>query len=223
MAPYAKEIVAPVAFVPIYPDRTLPEILSKHGLKQLRIAETEKYAHVTFFFNGGRDGVYPGEDRVLIPSSKEVVTYDKKPEMSAFQVKDELIKRIKSNDYHVAICNFANADMVGHTAVPEAIFKAVETVDVCLSEIVPVVLENDGVVLVTADHGNAEQMVDKNGEPLTSHTTSLVPFILVGRDYAGHSDILKSVGGRLCDVAPTMLSLLGLEKPSEMTGASLLV
>lgn len=220
MAPYESTIAAPVAFVPSYPERILPEILSENGLKQLRIAETEKYAHVTFFFNGGREVIFDGEDRVLVPSPKDVATYDQKPEMSALQVKDELLGRLKSGGYDVVICNFANTDMVGHTAVPAAIFKAVATVDHCLAEIVPAVLAMKGVVLVTADHGNAEQMRDEKGEPLTAHTTNLVPFMLIGHDAQA---VLRPKGGRLCDVAPTMLALLGLDQPSEMTGVSLLL
>jgi 2,3-bisphosphoglycerate-independent phosphoglycerate mutase len=217
--PYEAQLKADVALRPEYPQRIFGEILSEKGLTQLRIAETEKYAHVTFFFNGGRDEVFPGEDRVLIPSPKEVSTYDKKPEMSAFLVKDELLKRLHSGVYDVVIGNFANTDMVGHTAVPNAIFKAVETVDQCLSEIVPVILALGGTVLITADHGNAEEMVDKNGAPMTAHTVNLVPFLVVSDKFK--SAKLKS-GGRLCDVAPTMLKILGLAQPEEMTGESFL-
>lgn len=225
MAPYEKNIDALVAFTPNYPTKTFPEILSQNGLKQLRIAETEKYAHVTFFFNGGVDQVFEGEERVLIASPKEVPTYDHKPEMSAYQVKDELIKRLKSKKYKVIICNFANTDMVGHTAKKEAIIKAVKTVDQCLSEIVPEVLSQNGTVIVTADHGNAEEYQTETGEPMTAHTTNLVPFILINNHLKSESNAqtfsLKS-GGRLCDVAPTMLDILCLEKPKEMTGKSLL-
>lgn len=217
--PYDDKLKADVALRPTYPQRILGEIVSEQGLTQLRIAETEKYAHVTFFFNGGRDVIFFGEDRVLIPSPRDVPTYDKKPEMSAFLVKDELVKRLNSGIYDVVIGNFANSDMVGHTAVPSAILKAVETIDQCLSEIVPVVLSLGGTVLVTADHGNAEVMVDKNGVPMTAHTTNLVPFILVSNRFPTVK--LKS-GGRLCDVAPTMLKILGLSQPQEMTGESLL-
>lgn len=217
---YEKNILAAVAFNPTYPEKIFPEILAEHHIPQLRIAETEKYAHVTFFFNGGRDTVFEQEDRVLIPSPKEVPTYDQKPEMSALLVKDELKKRLESKKYGVVICNFANADMVGHTAKPEAIVKAIETIDHCLSEIIPLVLKQNGTVIITADHGNAEQMLDDKGEPLTAHTTNLVPFILV-------SDELKNVrlksGGRLCDVAPTMLNILKLPQPKEMTGVNLIL
>lgn len=218
MTPFDKTLKGPIAFTPTYPKKTLAEILAKHKLKQLRIAETEKYAHVTFFFNGGIDEAYEGEDRVLIPSPKDVATYDQKPEMSAFKVKDELLQRIASEKYAVIICNFANADMVGHTAKPEAIIKAIEVLDQCLKEIVPKILEKDGEVILTADHGNAELTIDEKGEPMTAHTTNLVPFILVSQK---NRDAVLKDGGRLCDVAPTMLKLLGIKKPQEMTGAAL--
>jgi 2,3-bisphosphoglycerate-independent phosphoglycerate mutase len=218
-APYEESIKAPIAFMPTYPKRILPEILAENGMAQLRIAETEKYAHVTFFFNGGKEVVYELEERVLIPSPKEVSTYDQKPEMSAYLVKDELIKRLQSGKYSVVICNFANTDMVGHTAVPDAIMKAVEAVDDCLSQIIPELLKLDGSAFITADHGNAEQMIDDNGIPLTAHTTNLVPLIYVSNDKK--SAEIKT-GGRLCDVAPTMLNLLGVKVPEEMTGVNLI-
>lgn len=219
MAPYEKSINAPVAFTPNYPNRILGEILAKNGLHQLRISETEKYAHVTFFFNGGKDQVFKNEDRCLIPSPKEVATYDLKPEMSAYEVKDELIKKLHEDKYDVIICNFANTDMVGHTAKPEAIKKAVHTVDNCLKEIIPEILNKDGTALITADHGNAELMIDENGEPMTAHTTNLVPLILA-------SDVFKNNklkdNGRLCDLAPTMLRILNIKQPKEMTGLNLI-
>lgn len=218
-APYDSNFDLPVAFCPSYPKEILGELLAKEGKKQLRIAETEKYAHVTFFFNGGQDQVFEGEDRVLIPSPKEVATYDLKPEMSAHQVADELIERIKSEKYDLIVCNFANADMVGHTAMPEAIFKAIETVDDCLAKVLPALIDKGGVALVTADHGNAELMVDRNGEPMTAHTTNLVPFIVVG-SHAKNWSVRDS--GRLCDVAPTILKLLDLPQPSAMTGENLI-
>lgn len=220
MAPYDNELPGPVAFYPSYPQETLGEIVSKQGLKQLRIAETEKYAHVTFFFNGGIDEVFAGEERLLIPSPKEVPTYDLKPEMAAHEVKDGLINQIQAKDFQLAVCNFANTDMVGHTAKPAAIKKAVETVDQCLSEIVPAVLQKNGVVFITSDHGNAETMVDDNGEPMTAHTTNLVPLICVSEH--GQSFELES-GGRLCDVAPTLMQFLGLPQPAVMTGRSLIL
>jgi len=220
MSPYEKDITAPVAFLPSYPKRTFPEIISEHDVLQLRIAETEKYAHVTFFFNGGKDIVFKGEERELIPSPREVSTYDQKPEMSAYLVKDRLIELLNQDKFGVVICNFANTDMVGHTALPEAIKQAVSVVDDCLSEIVPVVLGKGGEVIITADHGNAEQMIDDSGEPLTAHTTNLVPLILVSER---NKEAKLKDGGRLCDVTPTILALLDIEKPKEMTGESLIV
>lgn len=219
MSPYDQSLGLPVAFLPSYPTQTFGELVSKQNLKQLRIAETEKYAHVTFFFNGGQDQVFEGEDRALIPSPKEVATYDLKPEMSAYKVKDELMQRIKTNEYDVVICNFANTDMVGHTAKKEAILKAVQTVDDCLSELVPQILSQGGVAVITADHGNAEQMIDDSGEPMTAHTTNLVPFIVASDSLRGTH--LKS-GGRLCDVIPTLMQIMELDQPQVMTGVSLL-
>jgi len=206
-----------VAFKPESLTNTFGEYISKNGLKQLRIAETEKYAHVTFFFNGGTETMYEGEDRVLVPSPK-VATYDLKPEMSAYEVTEEVLKRIDSKQYDVIILNFANCDMVGHTGVFDAAKAAVEAIDVCLGKIVKAIREQDGIVLITADHGNAEQMVDYDtGGPFTAHTTNVVPLIGIG---IGDRKLKE---GRLADLAPTMLELLGLEKPSEMTGESLLV
>ena len=193
---------------------TLGEYLSQLGLTQLRIAETEKYAHVTFFFNGGVETVYPGEDRVLIPSPK-VPTYDLKPNMSAREVTDEAVARIESGSYDVIVLNFANCDMVGHTGIYEAARLAVETVDECVSRVVEATANMGGISIITADHGNAEQMVDEAGEPFTAHTTNPVPFIIIGADVQ-----LRS--GRLADIAPTMLDLMGLSKPLEMTGETLI-
>ena len=193
---------------------TFGEYISKLGLTQLRIAETEKYAHVTFFFNGGVEEVFPGEDRCLIPSPK-VATYDLQPEMSAYQVTEEAVKRIESGAYDVAILNFANCDMVGHTGVYDAACKAVSTVDECVNRVVEATSKMGGVSLITADHGNAERMSDANGEPFTAHTTNLVPFYIVGAS-------VQLRDGRLADIAPTMLDLMGLEKPSEMDGKTLI-
>lgn len=205
-----------VAFRPESLTNTFGEYISKNGLKQLRIAETEKYAHVTFFFNGGVETMYEGEDRALIPSPK-VATYDLKPEMSAYEVTDEVLKRIDSKQYDVIVLNFANCDMVGHTGVFDAAKAAVEAIDVCLGKIIKAIQAQDGVALITADHGNAEQMIDyETGGPFTAHTTNVVPLIGIG--LGGRQ--LKE--GRLADLAPTMLELLGLEKPAEMTGESLL-
>jgi 2,3-bisphosphoglycerate-independent phosphoglycerate mutase len=191
------------------------EYISKLGLTQLRIAETEKYAHVTFFFNGGVEQVFPGEDRVLIASPK-VATYDLKPEMSAYEVMEEAVRLILSGAYDVIILNFANCDMVGHTGIYEAACKAVTTVDECVAKVVEATSKMGGISLITADHGNAERMVDTDGEPFTAHTTNPVPFYIVGAN-------VRLRDGRLADIAPTMLDLMGLEKPAEMDGETLIV
>lgn len=198
---------------------TLGEFLSREGKKQLHIAETEKYAHVTFFFNGGKEEPFPGEDRILVPSPK-VATYDLQPEMSAPEVCDKLCEAIRSQKYDVIIINFANPDMVGHTGVMDAALKAVEAVDTCVGKAVDALLEVDGQMFICADHGNAEQLIDyETGVPFTAHTTNPVPFILVNYDPAY---TLKE-GGRLADIVPTMIEMMGMEKPAEMTGESLLV
>ncbi len=195
---------------------TFGEYISNNGLTQLRIAETEKYAHVTFFFNGGEEKQYLGEDRILVPSPK-VQTYDLKPEMSAIEVTDKVIEAINSNKYDSIILNYANCDMVGHTGNLEAAIKAVETIDTCIGKVIEAVSNKKGVALITADHGNAEQMIDyKTGEPHTAHTTNPVPLIIFGLDS------IKLSEGRLADLAPTMLDIMGLEKPAEMTGNSLI-
>ena len=191
------------------------EYISKLGLTQLRIAETEKYAHVTFFFNGGVEQVFPGEDRVLIASPK-VATYDLKPEMSAYEVMEEAVRLILSGAYDVIILNFANCDMVGHTGIYEAACKAVTTVDECVAKVVEATSKMGGISLITADHGNAERMIDTDGEPFTAHTTNPVPFYIVGAN-------VRLRDGRLADIAPTMLDLMGLEKPAEMDGETLIV
>lgn len=207
-----------VAFKPESLTNTFGEYISRKGYTQLRIAETEKYAHVTFFFNGGVETVYEGEDRALIPSPK-VATYDLKPEMSAYEVTEEAVQRIESRKYDVIILNFANCDMVGHTGVFEAARAAVEAVDTCLGKVVDAILAQGGVAFITADHGNAEQMLDyESGGAFTAHTTNVVP--LIG---AGLPEGMKLKEGRLADLAPTMLEVIGLEKPAEMTGSSLLV
>ena len=203
-----------------FPHRELTTIfgayLARQGYTQLRIAETEKYAHVTFFFNGGAEQVFPGEDRCLIPSPK-VATYDLQPEMSAPEVTEEAVKRIESGNYDVIILNFANCDMVGHTGVFEAAVKAVEAVDAGVGKVVEATSRMGGVSLITADHGNAERMLDADGTtPYTAHTTNLVPFYIVGAD-------VKLRDGRLADIAPTMLDLMGLEKPAEMDGETLIL
>ncbi len=205
-----------VAFPRVLVTNGLGEYLSAMGMTQLRIAETEKYAHVTFFFNGGSETVFPGEDRVLVPSPK-VATYDLQPEMSAPEVCAKCVERIESGAYDVIILNFANCDMVGHTGVYAAAVKAVETVDECVGRVVDATLKMGGIAMVTADHGNAEQMLQADGSPMTAHTTNLVPFILCG---AG-TELRK--GGRLADIAPTILDVMGLEKPAEMTGETLII
>lgn len=208
-----------VAFVKEEITNTFGEFLAKNGLKQARIAETEKYAHVTFFFNGGVEEPNEGEDRILVKSPK-VATYDLKPEMSAYEVCDKLVEAIKSLKYDVIIINFANPDMVGHTGVESAAIKAVEAVDECVGKAVAAIKEVNGQMFICADHGNAEQLVDyTTGEPFTAHTTNPVPFILVNADPA----YTLREGGRLADIIPTLIELMGMEQPAEMTGKSLLV
>ena len=219
MTTYDETFRLPVAFGPEKLTNILGEVLSRAGLTQLRIAETEKYAHVTFFFNGGSEVPFPGEERVLIPSPKEVATYDLKPEMSAYLVTDELLKRLDTDAYDVIVLNFANADMVGHTGILAAAVRAIETVDDCVGRLVEKVRSKGGQVIITADHGNAETMVDENGGPHTAHTTDRVPLLLV--DDARKGAKLRT-GGILADIAPTMLNILGLPQPAEMTGRSLI-
>ena len=206
-----------VAYPPVELKNTLGEYLAAHGKTQLRIAETEKYAHVTFFFNGGVEQPCEGEDRKVIPSPK-VATYDLKPEMSAYEVADECKARIESGKYDVIILNFANCDMVGHTGVFDAAVKAVEAVDKCVGEVTDAVLNAGGVVFLTADHGNAEKMKNPDGSPFTAHTTNVVPFAVIG---AGNVKLRE--GGFLADIAPTMLPYIGLPVPAEMTGKSIIV
>ena len=208
-----------VAFRPESLTNTFGAYLSSLGKTQLRIAETEKYAHVTFFFNGGVEAPNPGEDRVLVPSPK-VATYDLKPEMSAYEVAEEAVKRVESGAYDVMILNFANPDMVGHTGVMDAATAAVHAVDACAAKVVEAIRKAGGRAIITADHGNCEQMFAEDGTPFTAHTTNPVPLILV--DDAKKDAALRA-GGRLCDIAPTLLTLMGLPIPHEMTGESLLV
>lgn len=214
---YDETFNLPIAFPPQRLTNTLAEVAAKHGLKQLRIAETEKYPHVTFFFNGGEEKPVEGEDRCLVASPK-VATYDLKPEMSAYEVTEQLIQRLRSRKYDLIILNFANADMVGHTGSIPAAIRAVEATDECVGRVLQTLQEVGGVALVTADHGNAEQMLDENGKPFTAHTCNQVHLFYVGADAAEW----KLESGILADVAPTMLTLLGLPIPSEMTGHSLL-
>ena len=217
MAPYDATMPnVSVAFEPKELTMTLGEYLSEKGLTQLRIAETQKYAHVTFFFNGGEEKTFPGEDRVLI-QSPDVPTFDLQPEMSAYPVCDAVCEKIRSGAYDVIILNFANCDMVGHTGVFDAAKAAVEAVDTCVGRVVEATAEMGGVTLITADHGNADKMYEPEGDPFTAHTTFPVPFCVVG------APCTLREGGRLADIAPTMLQLLGLPKPEEMDGTSLMV
>src|SRR5512143_1506737 len=215
---YDETFALPVVFAPVQLTNILGEILSSHGLRQLRIAETEKYAHVTFFFNGGEEPPFPLEDRILIPSPRDVATYDKKPETSAREITDALVKHITSGQYGFILANYANPDMVGHTGVLEAAIKAVEVLDECLARVLRAAQEARAYVLITSDHGNLEIMSDSStGQPHTAHTTDPVPFIVI------KEKVNLRQGGLLADVAPTVLDLLGIEKPEDMTGSSLII
>ena len=217
---YDAEFGLPVAFPSQRPSRILAEILAERGLAQLRVAETEKYAHVTFFFNCGSEQPFPGEERVLVPSPRDVPTYDHKPEMSAYSVTEKLLQLVAREDWAFILVNYANPDMVGHTGVLHAAVKAVETIDACLARAVEAVLEKDGDVLITADHGNCELMLDpQTGDPHTAHTTNPVPIWWATR----HAEGRRLRDGGLADVAPSVLELLGLPAPPEMTGRSLLI
>lgn len=214
---YEKDFNLPVVFPTGDINNGLGETISKAGLRQLRIAETEKYAHVTFFFNGGREEIYPNEDRCLIPSPK-IPTYDMKPEMSAYEVTDEAVKRIESGVYDFIVLNYANFDMVGHTGDLKAAISAIEAVDTCLGKIINVVLKKGGIAILTSDHGNVEQMVDyQTSEIYTAHTTNPVPLVVIG------SGDIKLKNGILADISPTILKLFGIEQPKDMTGNSLLI
>ena len=214
---YAASIEAGCAFPPDSITNVLGDYLAQHGKTQLRMAETEKYAHVTFFFSGGREALFPGEERELIPSP-DVATYDLKPEMSAREVTDKLVEAIHSGKYDLIVCNYANGDMVGHTGVYEAAIKAVETLDECLGRVEAALLEAGGDALVTADHGNCEQMIDyQSGQHHTQHTTELVPLVYIGKRQLS----LDPAGGILADIAPTLLGLMSLPQPAEMTGRNL--
>ena len=207
-----------VAYPPEELKMTFGEYLSKNGKTQLRLAETQKYAHVTFFFNGGEEKQFEGEERILVDSPK-VATFDEKPEMSAYEVCDNLVEAIKSDKYDVIIVNFANPDMVGHTGIIEAAIKAIEAVDECVGKALNAVLEVDGQMFICADHGNAEKLLDEDSSPFTAHTTNPVPFIVVNYD---DNAVLRE-GGCLADIVPTLIEMMGMEQPAEMTGKSLLV
>ncbi|MBD0349204.1 MAG: 2,3-bisphosphoglycerate-independent phosphoglycerate mutase [Thermoleophilia bacterium] len=218
MTRYRNDFACAVAFAEQEVDEALAEVLAEHGLRQLHVAETEKYAHVTYFFNGGREEEWDGEHRILVPSPRDVPSYDHRPEMSAEQVTRELVRALEDDDYGFVIVNFANPDMVGHTGVISAAVRAVETVDACLGEVVACVRRAGGVALVTADHGNAEQMLEADGtSPHTAHTTNAVPLIVT---QTGVRLQLRD-GGELADLVPTVLALLGLPKPLQMTGENL--
>jgi 2,3-bisphosphoglycerate-independent phosphoglycerate mutase len=221
MTTYDASVALPVAFAKeTYPD-IFPEVLARRGLKQFRCAETEKYAHVTYFFNGGREAPFEGEERQMVPSPRDVATYDQKPEMSAAAVADHVVRAIESGSFDFVLVNFANPDMVGHTGFLQPAIAAVEAVDAGLSRIVGAARAKGGVVLITADHGNCELMKDPvTGQPHTAHTTNPVPFL-----YVNDADRAAGIrpGGRICDVAPTMLALLGIDQPAAMTGRGLLV
>ena len=219
MCNYDASFGLPVAFPPQSLKRILGEYLAENGLAQFRTAETEKYAHVTFFFNGGREEPFPREERRLVPSPREVATYDLKPSMSARDVADGVVSAIEKESYAFVLVNFANPDMVGHTGVLPAAIEAIDTIDECLGRIVKSALEHDAAVVITADHGNCETMIDTDGQPHTAHTTNPVPFLIIDEREKGRP--LKT-DGRLCDVAPTVLALMGLAQPSEMEGHSLL-
>jgi 2,3-bisphosphoglycerate-independent phosphoglycerate mutase len=218
MTKYHDDFTCPVAFPPSFLTKTLGEIISGLGLRQLHLAETEKYAHVTFFFNGGREEPFPGEERVLVPSPRGVATYDLKPEMSAATVTERAVEGIRSGAYAFIVMNYANTDMVAHSGKMPAAIKAVEVVDDCLSKVVPAARAAGFAVIITADHGNADKMVDDDGGPHTAHTTNLVPLILV----SGGPQATLRPGGRLCDIAPTILQLMGIPAPAEMDGVSLI-
>ncbi|OIR19373.1 2,3-bisphosphoglycerate-independent phosphoglycerate mutase [mine drainage metagenome] len=218
LSSYGEDFRLPCAYTADEIHNSFGEYLSNLGLKQLRIAETEKYAHVTYFMNGGKEQPFPGEDRILVPSPK-VATYDLKPEMSAFEVTDKLEAAIRSQQYQAILCNYANGDMVGHSGIMDAAVTAVEALDVCIGRVVKAMLECGGEVLITADHGNAEQMLDRTTHQAhTAHTLNPVPFIYIGRK----ADIAPAGTGALQDVAPTLLAMMGLPQPPEMTGKSLI-
>lgn len=220
MTQYDIELAAPIAFKPQNLNNTLGEVLAQNSLKQLRVAETEKYAHLTFFFNGGVEKANPGEDRILIPSP-QVATYDLQPQMSAQEITAQVLMKLDSQEYDIIMINFANPDMVGHTGVLAAAVKAIKTVDNCIARIAAKVLEHQGTLIITADHGNSEQMLDSSTQaPHTAHTTSPVPFILVNENM---KDCRLRENGVLADVAPTILQVMGLKQPDDMTGTSLIL
>jgi 2,3-bisphosphoglycerate-independent phosphoglycerate mutase len=218
MTRFRDDFETPVAFPEQEVSEVLAEVLSEQGIRQLHAAETEKYAHVTYFFNGGREEPFPGEERILVPSPREVPSYDHKPEMSAPELTDRFVEAIESGDFGFAVLNYANPDMVGHTGSIEAAVKAVETVDACLGRSVAAVEGRGGIALVTADHGNAETMLDERGATHTAHTTNPVPLVLTATNV---SPFVRN-GGELADLAPTVLRLLAFDPPLQMTGKNLI-
>jgi len=218
MTQYHEDFKCPVAFPPQFLNNTLGEILSQRGCTQLRLAETEKYAHVTFFFSGGREEPFPGESRILVPSPRGVATYDQKPEMSAYEVTLKGIEAIKSGEYDFIVMNYANCDMVGHSGKMDAAIKAVEVVDDCLSRLIPAAIEERYIIIITADHGNVDKMIDEQGNPFTAHTTNLVPLIILKENF---KNTLRKIG-RLADIAPTILHFMDIPKPNEMDGENLI-
>lgn len=219
MTKYEEDFTNPVLFGPRPQRRTFGEMIADAGLRQLRLAETEKYAHVTYFFNGGREDAFRGEDRELIPSDRTVETYDLAPAMRAREITEYAVNDLRARAHDVIILNYANADMVGHTGMWEPTVAGVEVLDGCIDRLSQAVLEAGGVLAITADHGNAEEKVDPRGNPLTAHTTNPVPFLLVGGALNGE----LAAGGKLGDIAPTLLTLIGLPVPSQMTGNNLFV
>lgn len=215
MTPYSDDVVSPVVFESVNLKNTLGEVIAENGYNQLRIAETEKYPHVTYFVSGGREEEFPGETRILIDSPK-VPTYDLQPEMSAYEVTDALLEQLERNDLHAIILNFANPDMVGHSGMLQPTIEAVEVVDECLGKVVDKIIELGGTAVITADHGNADEVIDTNGEPMTAHTTNPVPVIVT------KEGISVRDGGILADLAPTVLDVLGIEQPKDMTGKTLI-
>lgn len=218
MTLYDEHFKLPVAFPPVHLESVLGDVISRKGLTQLRIAETEKYAHVTYFFNGGEENPFPMEERSLIPSPRNVATYDLMPEMSAYPLADEVVSRIRSGRYDLIVLNFANMDMVGHTGILNAAIRACQAVDECVGKVMVELQKAGGVALITADHGNSEKMIDENGNPYTAHTTNNVPLILV--DNSRKNVVLRP--GILGDIAPTLLDIMGIDKPADMTGRTLI-
>ncbi len=221
MTPYDETMDLPVLFHPVKVSEGLAEIFAREGIRNLRTAETEKYAHVTYFFNAGREEPWPGEDRRLVPSPK-VATYDLQPQMSAPQVADILKEACASGDYDVIVVNFANGDMVGHTGVFDAAVAAIKALDGLLAQVMPPSIERGAVWLVTADHGNCDEMLDAEGNVVTQHSLNPVPFVVAGRDFAGRDDALADGDFGLADIAPTILKLLGITQPDAMTGQSII-